>query len=148
MTKIKSLICTAILATLFTFNISKAEEIYFGIDFLNNEIDTGVTNISSSLDEKDSGYSLYGGIPLNENLAVEISYQDFGEASLSGVNGNQFRIGTTTYQFTTTASLSVSADTHLFQKCQLVKTFHYTENLAFIIGIVNFLLLQQTQQHL
>ena len=127
MTKFKSLICTAIVATLFTFNISKAEEIYFGIDFLNNEIDTGVTNISSSLDEKDSGYSLYGGIPLNENLAVEISYQDFGEASLSGVNGNQFRIGTTTYQFTTTASLSVSAESIGYA---LVPKMPVSENLS------------------
>ena len=110
MIKIKHSFISLIIFTLFSLNASKAEEVYFGIDFLNNEIDTGVTNISSSLDEEDSGYSLYGGIPLNENLAIEISYQDFGEASLSGNSGNQFKIGTTTYQFTTTATLSVAAE--------------------------------------
>ena len=110
MTKIKLSFISLIIFTSFSLNASKAEEVYFGIDFLNNEIDTGVTNISSSLDEEDSGYSLYGGIPLNENLAIEISYQDFGEASLSGNSGNQFKIGTTTYQFTTTATLSVAAE--------------------------------------
>ena len=88
----------------------RAEGIYVGIDYLNNKIDTGVTNISSNLDEKDTGYSLYAGMPIHENLDIEISYQDFGEASLSGVNGNQFKIGSTTYQFTTTATIAAEAD--------------------------------------
>lgn len=90
----------------------RAEGIYVGIDYLNNKIDTGVTNISSNLDEKDTGYSLYAGMPINENLDIEVSYQDFGEASLSGVSGNQFKIGSTTYQFTTTATLSLSGDSY------------------------------------
>ena len=88
----------------------RAEGVYIGIDYLNNKIDTGVTNISSNLDEKDTGYSLYAGMPINENLDIEISYQDFGEASLSGVSGNQFKVGSTTYQFTTTATIAAEAD--------------------------------------
>ena len=88
----------------------RAEGVYIGIDYLNNKIDTGVTNISSNLDEKDTGYSLYAGMPIIENLDIEISYQDFGEASLSGVSGNQFKVGSTTYQFTTTATIAAEAD--------------------------------------
>ena len=88
----------------------RAEGVYIGIDYLNNKIDTGVTNISSNLDEKDTGYSLYAGMPINENLDIEISYQDFGEASLSGVSGDQFKVGSTTYQFTTTATIAAEAD--------------------------------------
>ena len=49
-------------------------------------------------------------MPINENLDIEISYQDFGEASLSGVSGNQFKVGSTTYQFTTTATIAAEAD--------------------------------------
>ena len=79
------------------------------IDYLDNEIETGVTNISSTLDEKDSGYSLYAGLPMSENMDIEVSYNDFGEASLSGNNGNQFSLDGTTYQFTTTATLASSA---------------------------------------
>jgi len=90
----------------------RAEGVYIGIDYLNNKIDTGVTNISSNLDEKDTGYSLYAGMPINENLDIEISYQDFGEASLSGVSGNQFKVGSTTYQFTTTATIAAEADSY------------------------------------
>ena len=92
-----------------SFQSVKSEQMYVGIDYLNNKIDTGVTNISSTLDEKDSGYSLYAGLPLTESMDLEVSYNDFGEASLSGVSGNQFKIDGTTYEFTATASLAVKA---------------------------------------
>ena len=99
---------------LFTFSLLglqsvKSEEAYIGIDYLNNEIDTGITNIDSTLDEKDSGYSIYAGLPMSDTMDIEVSYNDFGEASLSGVSGNQFRIGADTFEFTATASLAVSA---------------------------------------
>ena len=91
--------------TLFSAQSLKAEGSYVGIDYLNNKIDTGITNISSTLDETDSGYSLFYGAEFTENLDIETSYQDFGEVSLSGVSGNQFKIGSTTYEFNATATL-------------------------------------------
>ena len=99
---------------LFTFSLLglqsvKSEEMYIGIDYLNNEIDTGVTNIDSTLDEKDSGYSIYAGLPMSDTMDIEVSYNDFGEASLSGVSGNQFSLDGTTYEFNTTATLAVKA---------------------------------------
>ena len=93
---------------LLCFQSVKAEEMYVGIDYLKNSIDTGITNISSNLDEDDEGYSLYAGWPINENLDIEASYQDFGEASLSGVSGNQFKYNGTTYEFNATATLAAS----------------------------------------
>ena len=99
---------------LFTFSLLglqslKSEEAYIGIDYLNNEIDTGITNISSTLDEKDTGYSLYAGMPMSDTMDIEVSYNDFGEASLSGVSGNQFSLDGTTYEFNATATLAVKA---------------------------------------
>jgi len=105
----KKIMLTLLAFSMLSFQSVKSEDFYIGIDYLNNEIDTGVTNISSSLDEKDNGYSLYAGLPMNENLDFEISYNDFGEASLSGVSGNQFRLDGTTYEFIATATLAVSA---------------------------------------
>ena len=105
----KKLILTILAFSMLSFQSVKSEEFYIGIDYLNNEIDTGITNVSSTLDEKDSGYSLYAGFPMSENLDLEVSYNDFGEASLSGNNGNQFIYEGTTYQFTTTATISASA---------------------------------------
>ena len=90
---------------LFSSQSLKAEGSYVGIDYLNNKIDTGITNISSTLDETDSGFSLFYGGEFSENLDIEASYQDFGEASLSGVSGNQFKIDGTTYEFNATATL-------------------------------------------
>ena len=95
------ILCT----TLFSAQSLKAEGSYVGIDYLNNKIDTGITNISSTLDETDSGYSLFYGAEFTENLDIETSYQDFGEVSLSGVSGNQFKIDSTTYEFNATATL-------------------------------------------
>ena len=92
-----------------SFQSVKSEQMYVGIDYLNNKIDTGVTNISSNLDEKDNGYSLYTGLSVSENMDLEVSYNNFGEASLSGVSGNRFSIDGTTYEFTATASLVVKA---------------------------------------
>ena len=99
------ILCT----TLFSAQSLKAEGSYVGIDYLNNKMDTGITNISSKLDESDSGYSLFFGGEITENLDLETSYQNFGEASLSGVSGNQFKVGSTTYEFNATASLSVKS---------------------------------------
>tara|TARA_B110000208_G_scaffold164068_1_gene201321 strand:- start:207 stop:797 length:591 start_codon:yes stop_codon:yes gene_type:complete len=103
-----------LLILLFTFSLLglqslKSEEMYIGIDYLNNEIDTGITNISSTLDEKDSGYSIYAGLPMSDTMDIEVSYNDFGEASLSGVSGNQFSLDGTTYEFNATATLAVKA---------------------------------------
>ncbi len=108
----RKLLITILSISFFLTQSLRAEGIYIGIDYLNNKIDTGVTNISSNLDEKDTGYSLYAGMPINENLDIEVSYQDFGEASLSGVSGNQFKYGSTTYQFTTTATIAAEANSY------------------------------------
>ena len=101
----KKTIAIILCTTLFSAQSLKAESSYVGIDYLNNKMDTGITNISSTLDESDSGYSLFFGGEITENLDLETSYQNFGEASLSGVSGNQFKIGSTTYQFNATATL-------------------------------------------
>ena len=105
----KKIMLTLLAFSMLSFQSVKSEEFYIGIDYLNNEIDTGVTNISSTLDEKDNGYSLYAGMPLSDTMDIEVSYNDFGEASLSGNNGDQFILDGTTYQFTTTATLAASA---------------------------------------
>ena len=105
----KKLILLLSIFSLLGLQSVKSEEMYIGIDYLNNEIDTGVTNIDSTLDEKDSGYSIYAGLPMSDTMDIEVSYNDFGEASLSGVSGNQFSLDGTTYEFNATATLAVKA---------------------------------------
>ena len=105
----KKIILTILAFSMLSFQSVKSEEFYIGIDYLNNEIDTGVTNINSTLDEKDNGYSLYAGMPISETMDIEVSYNDFGEASISGLDGQQFIYEGTTYEWLVDASLAVKA---------------------------------------
>ena len=82
---------------------------YFGAEYTWNSVDTGVSNVSSNLDEKDNGYGLFLGTEVYPNLDIELSYNDFGSASLSGAVGNQFRFQWTLYQFTTAGTLKAEA---------------------------------------
>ncbi len=107
---------------------------YFGAEYTWNKIDTGVQNISSNLDEKDNGYSIFFGVEANKNLDIEASYNKFGEASLSGVNTNQFKIGGTTYQFNQTATITAKADSYglaLKPKTELAPNFEAFATLGF-----------------
>ena len=97
-----------------TFALAQKSKVYVGAEYTNNKINTGVSNVSSSLDEKDNGYSIFLGTEVNKNLDVEISYNDFGKASLRGVEGNQFRYDGTLYEFLETASVSVEATSYGF----------------------------------
>ena len=94
-----------------TFAFSQAKY-YVGAEYTKNKIDTGVSNISSRLDEEDNGYSIFFGLPINKDFDVELSYNNFGEASLSGVSGNQFRLNGTTYEFNQTATIKAEAKSY------------------------------------
>jgi hypothetical protein len=92
-----------------TFAFAQKSKAYVGAEYTKNSINTGITNVSSTLDEKDNGYLIFIGTEVNKNLDVELSYNDFGKASISGVSGNQFRYNGTLYQFNQTASISEEA---------------------------------------
>jgi hypothetical protein len=110
MTKKSKIIALMIsLIAIPTFAFAQKSKTYVGAEYTNNTINTGVSNVSSNLDEKDHGYAVFIGTEVNKNLDVELSYNDFGKASLSGVSGNQFRYKGTLYQFNQTASISEEA---------------------------------------
>ena len=92
-------------------SISSANQYYVGLDFNEIKVNTGITNISSNLDEEDTVLKFTGGYKLDDKISLEAFYMDFGEASLSGVSGNQFSYGGSTYEFITTATIALSADT-------------------------------------
>ena len=91
-----------------TFAYSQAKY-YIGAEYNKNTIDTGISNINSRLDEEDNGFSIFFGSPVNKDFDVEVSYNNFGEASLSGVTGNQFRYDGTLYEFTANGTVKAEA---------------------------------------
>jgi hypothetical protein len=89
-----------------TFAFAQKDKTYIGAEYTNNSINSGISNVSSNLDEKDNGYAIFIGSEVNKKLDVEIIYNDFGKASISGVNGSQFRYEGTLYTFNQTESMS------------------------------------------
>jgi hypothetical protein len=60
------------------------EKLYLGAEVLKVELDTGISNGSSGvkIDENSYGYSIIAGYEINKNLDLELSYNDFGKASV------------------------------------------------------------------
>jgi len=60
------------------------EKLYLGAEVLKVELDTGISNGSSGvkIDEDSYGYSIIAGYEINKNLDLELSYNDFGKASI------------------------------------------------------------------
>ena len=79
-----------------------AQEYYMGASVGFSKTDTGVTNVTgtANLDEEGTGFKIFGGVKVNNNVAIELHYADFGEASLTGNNGDTFEIDGTPLVFT------------------------------------------------
>ena len=94
-----------------SYAFAQKSKMYVGAEYTKNTIDTGVTVGTATLDEKDSGYALFIGTEVDKNFDVEFSYNNFGEASVSGNNGSTFNVNGTAYQFTAAgAKLAAKAD--------------------------------------
>ena len=89
---------------------ASAEGYYVGALYGSTSIDSGVDAVvGATLDEDDTGFAFVIGNEVDATVAVEGFYINFGEASLSGDNGDTFSIGGTAYQFTSTATIESSA---------------------------------------
>jgi hypothetical protein len=80
-------------------SMTSAETFYVGGGGGKTTIDTGVTTGTASLDEDDAGFKFFGGVVLSQFFSVEYFYNYYGEATLSGNNGQTFTIDGTQYQF-------------------------------------------------
>ncbi|AXH11275.1 outer membrane beta-barrel protein [Halarcobacter bivalviorum] len=69
-------------ALLLVVTLAQAENNnwYLGISAGQAKVDTGINTTSSteSLDEKDTGYKIFGGYQFNKYLATELYYSDLG----------------------------------------------------------------------
>ena len=76
----------------FATPINGSTDIYFGAGMMFTEIDTGFHSPTgtTNIDEKDTGYKLYAGLPFINNLDLELAYNNFGDSVTSGNNGDTF----------------------------------------------------------
>ena len=97
---IKSVGLLGLFVTLLPLTTQAANnDFYIGLSYGTTTIDTGITAVTASLDDEDSGFKIFLGKKINANLSVEGFYADFGEASLTGNNGDTFTLDGTTFQF-------------------------------------------------
>ena len=97
----------------FAFILQKAfaDEIYFIAGINENKIDTGVGVTTAKLDEDDKKPFITIGYEIYENLGIDLSYFETGEASLTGNNGDRFTVAGTEYEFiVNNAKIGVSSE--------------------------------------
>ena len=92
-----------------------ANSIYYSLSFSSIKYDTGVVPVSGTilLDESSYGYKFKAGNMINRDFAMEIFYADYGEASIQGNAGDQFRIDNTLFAFTVN-NASLTLDNEAF----------------------------------
>lgn len=71
-------------------NSAQAEEWYAGGALLSIETDSGISPVSgtATIDEKDSGFKVFIGRKIDENLSIEGFYVDYGEVRFTGNSGD------------------------------------------------------------
>lgn len=78
----KKILLTALIAMAGSVG-AHAEGIYVGVAAGGTNIDLDCEG-APSCDKSDTGFKLFGGYKLTENVAVEAHYADYGKAKLSG----------------------------------------------------------------
>ena len=96
--------------TLFS-TVALSKEYYFITGINNNKIETGVNVSTASLDEDDDDIFITIGYNYSNNLGIDISFFETGDATLSGDNGDRFSLLGTEFEFlVNNAKISVSSE--------------------------------------
>jgi hypothetical protein len=91
--------------------VALSKEYYFLTGINNNKIETGITVSTASLDEDDEDMFFTIGYNYSNNLGIDISFFETGNATLSGDNGDRFTLAGTEYEFiVNNAKISVSSE--------------------------------------
>ena len=91
--------------------LALSKDYYFITGINNNKIETGITVSTASLDEDDDDMFFTIGYNYSENLGIDISFFETGDATLSGDNGDRFTLEGTEYEFiVNNAKISVSSE--------------------------------------
>ena len=105
----KKISCLFIMILFSTLALSK--DYYFITGINNNKIETGITVSTASLDEDDDDMFFTIGYNYSDNLGIDISFFETGDATLSGDNGDRFTLEGTEYEFiVNNAKISVSSE--------------------------------------
>jgi len=119
----KALPVLIVSALCFSSTQALAEEYkpFYGAVFLGQASwDVDLDTSGASLDDKDTFFSLVGGYKVNENVAVELAYNDFGGWSVSG-NGATFVIDATSFSLSAVGNIPINNDFNLLGRLGMEK---------------------------
>jgi len=113
---------------------------YAGASLGTTTIETGVSNTTGTaqVDEDDSGFKVFFGKKINKTIAVEGFYADFGEASLTGNNGDNFTIDNVVYVFTTNNANITSAATGFGANAKFSLALGKSSSIVAQIGLLRW----------
>ncbi|MCP3941833.1 MAG: porin family protein [Desulfobacteraceae bacterium] len=77
----------------------KPAQWYMGAGYMSTTFDTDITPLTATLDDEDHGFKVFGGFRFNDYVGIEMTYANFGEASLKGNTGDTFAANGITYSF-------------------------------------------------
>lgn len=100
--KKKNILVSMVSTVALLGSLHSSADSYMGVSAGASDIDTEITNLTgtATLDESDSGFKIFYGFNVKPQVAIELHYADFGEAALSGNNGDNFDLGGSTFVFT------------------------------------------------
>ena len=85
---------------------------------VSSEDQTFISNNGGKIDETDTGFKVFGGYRVNNYVAIEGFYADFGEASIE-VNGNKATMGSDSLGISVVGVIPVTERFELFGKVGL-----------------------------
>ena len=134
-----SLCVAAALASSFSVQ-AEGVNLYGSVSLGTTTVDTGVTNTTgtASLDEAGSGFKLMLGKKIDESISIEGFYVDFGEASLTGNNGDTFVLNNTTWAFTTNNASIKSSATGFGANAKFNYDFNNKSSIVGRVGLMSW----------
>ncbi|HAW14404.1 MAG TPA: hypothetical protein DCW37_04255 [Cellvibrionales bacterium] len=109
-----SIILLSSAATLMSSSVFAEGAFYGSLDLTRADIDLGVEGI----DDTDTSFAIAAGYRVNENLSIELGFQDFGEINVSG-GGSSAKIGADAIQLSVIGSMPISENAGVYAELGL-----------------------------
>ena len=104
-----SIVLLSSAATLMSASVFSAEGFYGSLDITRTDLDLDF----AGLDDTDTTFGIAAGYRINENFAVELGYQDFGEVSVSA-GGASAKVETSAIQLSVIGGVPVSENAGVY----------------------------------
>ena len=104
-----SIVLLSSAATLMSSSVFAGESFYGSFDITRTDLDLDI----AGLDDTDTTFGIAAGYRINENFAVELGYQDFGEVSVSA-DGASAKVEADAIQLSVIGGMPISENAGIY----------------------------------